>query len=393
MEPVSSVASILTLLAAAGSTCDFVYNFMLNIREVPEEIHSQAIKLRCLHQSIAALLAIYSHRAISPDLQLGHIFENSFREFLLEVKDLENRIQKSSTLVKSSRTQRVWERLTWLSSDRQLRKFYNSLDDWVRIFSMEVQTTQMSVTALIPMEKVSDRFRKLQINVLEISIQNAVSPPTPYPQQQLLPITQRPVDNIRMNIDTQPNTAVNSSNVSINGRAALSKSLIAHLSQLSEPIGLRIRSWVMLNLKLCSADIRIGPAVIRTWSGQGKAVLESASWRKGFYAVSTIQTKHLGKRRVCFTFSCFFKGSALCLNSKIDMHGMLWPTHPAYIACEQGNWNALRKLLEFKRVSLRDTSGLGDTLLHIAARCNHVEVLEGLLAEGSAVDAENDFGE
>jgi hypothetical protein len=91
------------------------------------------------------------------------------------------------------------------------------------------------------------------------------------------------------------------------------------------------------------------------------------------------------------------------------MHGILWPAHPAYIACEQGNWNALRNLLGSKRASVRDRSGLGDTFLHersslscesniliyfqIAARCNHVGILVALLAEGSAVDAENDFGE
>ncbi|OAL49194.1 ankyrin [Pyrenochaeta sp. DS3sAY3a] len=266
MEPISSAASILTLLAAAGSTCDFVYNFMLNIREIPEEIHSQATKLRCVHQSITALLAIYSHKDISPDWQLEPIFETNFRDFLLEVKDLENRIQKNSTLMKSSRTQRVWERLTWLSSDRRLRKFYNSLDDWVRIFSMEVQTTQM----------------KLQIKLLQISIQTATSRPIPCPQQQLSPFMRGPVNDIRVHSDPQPTTAVSSSNVSINGGVPISKSLIAHLGQLSEPIGLRIRSWIILNLQLCSIDVRIGPALIRTWSDQGKAMFENASWRKGF---------------------------------------------------------------------------------------------------------------
>jgi hypothetical protein len=80
MEPASFTASILTLLAAAGATTEFVYNFILDIENIPDDIHSQAIKLRCLHQAFSSLVDVYTsieatHHCLKSSWT--HIFEDT----------------------------------------------------------------------------------------------------------------------------------------------------------------------------------------------------------------------------------------------------------------------------------------------------------------------------
>jgi hypothetical protein len=141
VDPISFAASLVTLLGVAGAASEFVYNFIIDIKDVPEEIHSQAIKLQCLHQTITILISLYGPNARVPELQLDPFLEDNLRRFLGEVQSLESRLRQCSLKLKGSRKQHVWERLNWLSSDRKLRKFYASLDTWMQIFSTAVTTT------------------------------------------------------------------------------------------------------------------------------------------------------------------------------------------------------------------------------------------------------------
>ena len=146
MDPVSFVASLLTLLGAAGQTCEFLYNFIHDISELPHEIRSQAVKLQCLHQQFSALVGLYSRDDLPPELRLDPHLEQNLRNFLESVLNIQNRIQNISTRLHESRAHRLRERVAWLSSDRRLRKFYSSLDEWMKIFSTAVSTTQLFVT-------------------------------------------------------------------------------------------------------------------------------------------------------------------------------------------------------------------------------------------------------
>lgn len=145
MEPASFAASILTLLAAAGATTEFVYNFILDIENIPEDIHSQAIKLQCLHQAFSSLVDTYTSDASLSEVRLDPYLQGHLELFTIEIHELERKFRRSSTGLSSGRKQQLLARLKWLSSDRELRKFNSKLDDWMKIFSTAVHTTQMFV--------------------------------------------------------------------------------------------------------------------------------------------------------------------------------------------------------------------------------------------------------
>jgi hypothetical protein len=145
MDPVSFAASLVTLLGVASATSKFIYNFILDIRDVPDEIHSQAIKLQCLRQTMDVLISLCVPNTSVPELQLDPFLELNLRRFLGELQAIEGRLKECSLKLKGSRKQHAWERLNWLSSDRKLRKFYASLDTWMQIFSTAVATQSLFV--------------------------------------------------------------------------------------------------------------------------------------------------------------------------------------------------------------------------------------------------------
>jgi hypothetical protein len=150
MDPVSFAATLVTLLGLTGATTQSVYNFILDIHEAPNEIRIQVIKLQCLHEIITTLMARYGSTTTSPQLGFDPLLETHLRRFLCDIQGLEIKLKNCSARISGSRTQHFWERMTWLMSDRKLRKFYASLDDWMRIFSAAVDLTQLYITPSTP---------------------------------------------------------------------------------------------------------------------------------------------------------------------------------------------------------------------------------------------------
>lgn len=145
MDPVSFAASLVTLLGLASAATEIVYNSILDIRDAPKEIQSQAIKLQCLQKTFADLLAQYEPYASNAQLRVDPFLEFNLRNFLGEIQVLEDKLKSSSVRMGASRKQHLRERLTWLSSDRKLRKFYDSLDEWSSIFNAAIKKTHGSV--------------------------------------------------------------------------------------------------------------------------------------------------------------------------------------------------------------------------------------------------------
>lgn len=141
MDPVSFAASLVTLLGLASAATEIVYNSILDIRDAPKEIRSQAVKLQCLHKTLRDLLAQYTRYAGNAQLYIDPLLEDNLREFLGDIQDLEVKLKNSSSKMSGSRKQHLRERLTWLSSDRKLRKFYDSLDEWNGIFNAAIKKT------------------------------------------------------------------------------------------------------------------------------------------------------------------------------------------------------------------------------------------------------------
>jgi hypothetical protein len=145
MDPTSFVASLITLLGAASASCEFCYNFILDISELPDEIRAQAVKIQCLKQSISDLVNLYEQGSMPAEFRMDPLLEVHIHKFVDDVQEIEAKMRRSSVQVDRSRVHRLRARLSWISSNRRMRKFYTSLDEWMRIFSAALSKTELFV--------------------------------------------------------------------------------------------------------------------------------------------------------------------------------------------------------------------------------------------------------
>ena len=143
------------------------------------------------------------------------------------------------------------------------------------------------------------------------------------------------------------------------------RALNLYLSQTFDPVGLNVRHWGTIALCQLSADFRVGSAVVRTWSEKGKAKYKTLSCRKGLYLSSVFREHRLFSRRITLVICGIIRAPKLSITCNLTICGMLQISSPAYIACQRGDWPLLRRLLQNGKVNISDTTGYGDTLLHV----------------------------
>lgn len=228
-----------------------------------------------------------------------------------------------------------------------------------------------------------------------------------HPQQQLSLSASNTNEQIARNGTHKSHTSTTSV---LGSSQSLSPALQAYLVRTRDVVGLRVQHWYIYASRGVSADIRAGPAIVKSWSNAGKPIHSTVSWKDGTCIVLTMQTQWPLIKRINIVVSVIFKEPKLSFNCGLAMHSVLQTSHPAYVACAKGDWPTLRRLLEAQEANISDTTGFGDSLLHVcttlnvlntivlilqqlAAHNRHYDVMVGLLQAGAEVDATNDFGE
>jgi len=138
-----------------------------------------------------------------------------------------------------------------------------------------------------------------------------------------------------------------------------------YLARQSEPVGLRAWHWSIIDLGECSADLKLGPTIIRTWSKQGGLVYKTVEWNRGMSLASTLRLHRIVRRRIRLLLSTTLKAYSFSFTYNITMNGLLDTRGPAYAACRNGDWELLRSLIQRKKLGMMDTTAFGSTLLHV----------------------------
>jgi hypothetical protein len=132
-------------------------------------------------------------------------------------------------------------------------------------------------------------------------------------------------------------------------------------------VGASVQHWYINNTKAWMPDVRTGPAIIRVWTDDGKTSYTTVSAKKGMCIASTMRGQQIFSKRMTFMLSYLLDGAKLSISCSFAAYGMLQVSAPAYQACERGDWPMLRNQLENKHIGISDTTGYGDTLLHVRA--------------------------
>jgi hypothetical protein len=132
MDPISTSASILTVLSAAGGTCKVLYNLIFELKDTSHDIRSQNRKLQCLNSTITCLLQVC--KKLPKEFQLATHLQG-VEEFAHDVSFIDAKIQKRRDSLGRGKIVRVKASCKWLLFDRHLRKFFDNLEHYNIIFS------------------------------------------------------------------------------------------------------------------------------------------------------------------------------------------------------------------------------------------------------------------
>jgi hypothetical protein len=142
MDPVSTVASIITLLGATGGTIKVVYDTINTFADAPREIKAQRNSLESFCLAIDNLKQVCEQIPSEFPLKLDLC---GIEELIEEARSLERKLKVKSVRVAANKSGRVREGCKWLLFDQQSKKFFKSLDTWNIILSQASVGAQMSV--------------------------------------------------------------------------------------------------------------------------------------------------------------------------------------------------------------------------------------------------------
>ncbi|KAF2821773.1 hypothetical protein CC86DRAFT_373556 [Ophiobolus disseminans] len=197
------------------------------------------------------------------EFQLDPFFAGHLQSFKEEIHDLRERLKASSTKLNGSRKQHLWVRLKWLSSDRELRKFYSKLDDWMKIFLTAVHTTEL----------------KLLTKLIEQNSSTHLLPLRTYHELQQTPSMGSSEQHLSSQIAVVHLGSAETSILRPN-EVSLPPSLRSFLAQRVDLVGIRVQNWYWFKSQAWLADIRTGPTAVKTWSDNGKSSTNQCPGRK-----------------------------------------------------------------------------------------------------------------
>jgi hypothetical protein len=184
-----------------------------------------------------------------------------------------------------------------------------------------------------------------------------------YPhQQQFLPL---PSSSAQITSVPAPLPAAVASTVA--ERRSPTSLALRDLLQRRDIVGLSVEHWYTYSSTSVVLDLRAGPSFVRSWSKEGKVVHSTVPWREGNRSIMTMETRWFLKKRfsLTITFALSEPKMSLGLNFSFAVHNVLQPSDPAHVACRDGDWLTLRRLLEEKRANIFDVTEFGDSLLHV----------------------------
>ncbi|KAA8620506.1 hypothetical protein PtrSN002B_010282 [Pyrenophora tritici-repentis] len=179
MDPISTAASVVTLLGAAAGTIKVIHDTINSIIDAPKDIQRQSERLRCLSITLAGV--VQTCKQLPDDCQLN-LELCGIDGFIQDAILLEVQLKARGTRMIGSSLGKVHESCKWLLFDRQLKRFFESLDQWNTILLQTLGVIQMLVilfSVRSPDQMLTEAQGAVESNIDPHVVVN--EPPAPYP--------------------------------------------------------------------------------------------------------------------------------------------------------------------------------------------------------------------
>ncbi|CAG5165756.1 uncharacterized protein ALTATR162_LOCUS6835 [Alternaria atra] len=143
MDPVSTIASVITLVGATGGTIKVIHDTITSIKDAPKDIRRQCKRLECLCVTLNSIVRTCQH--LPDDCQVD-IDLCGIEEFIEEAQVLEANLSDRRTRVAGRNIAKLHESCKWLLFDRQLKRFFESLDQWDSVLPQALLVVQIALS-------------------------------------------------------------------------------------------------------------------------------------------------------------------------------------------------------------------------------------------------------
>lgn len=150
-DPISTVGSVLAVVACAAETSGVIFRFFRRIVSVPEDVSQLSKALESLQANLSRLqhcgTQLDSRCTFSP--HFGRRLEECVKQLTrweAKIKRIDARFKRTSLLGRSwkRKTARPWERIKWLMyKEHEIRRFTETMKIYQSEFSLELQILLM----------------------------------------------------------------------------------------------------------------------------------------------------------------------------------------------------------------------------------------------------------
>ncbi|OWY46977.1 ankryin repeat S-palmitoyl transferase [Alternaria alternata] len=373
MDPVSTIASVITLIGATGGTIKVIHDTITSIKDAPKDIRRQCKRLECLCVTLNSIVRTCQHL---PDECEVDVDLCGIEEFIDEARALEANLNARRARVAGKNIARFHESCKWLFSDRQLKRFFESLDQWDTILSQALQVVQIAL---------SNRILTHTSSLISLS---HVTLPTPAIAAQTSIIPQS-------NTPSQTTVSAHASPTSIHN-THISGRQLASLAKIAEPAGMITNYWYQMQFSGFDIGLHGGKVILKRWSRSGREGYTTLVNSEGQHvslivAVPCITARQLKVSVIGFKIPSY--GFTLNFRWNLRHYRILPYDHSCFVAIERGDLGYLQQQLVSKELSLSDCATGGYSLLHFAVRYGRPAIVAMLINEGLEADVRNDCGQ
>lgn len=392
MEPVSSTASIIAITGLACKSCQTLISFFRDISEVRADILHFCCTLQSLDSTLQDIKLLCTdpqiNQYITPNLT------NCLESCLSEVQDVDTKCQKAQKLIQRGTLHSGWARLRWyLSAEHWLKKFLAHIQTYHIVLSLEWSTLQTKILVWsqpgnVHAEAVG-HSQKTQCCTHPLGDSGLLDGGGNPPDQDTTGCgSLASLEVARHAASTE--TIVNEEHVSGDSRLA------QFLRSYSEPFAIRSEKMRSYNASLGSLCCWIGPTIFKKWTEKGQELFGVRPERTAFGLRITVRSCVLYLPTL--SLEVFVQKEIHRLEKWSIRWSVSFPNIVSKDSCvirlaSIGDVKGVMELFGAGKAGCTDTTLNGTSLLHIAARESHMDLVKFLLECGADPNAIDDDGE
>lgn len=142
-DPLSVIASVLTVAGLAATSCECLYKSVRRISQAPKDLQHHLKVIRALQSTFLAITTLA--KDVSDIAVLVPGIESRIQACIVDLQAAEAMLTSYNKRLKESRTRRIWTKVRWSSIDQQevLKSYLRRIESYYMTFSLDLQLINM----------------------------------------------------------------------------------------------------------------------------------------------------------------------------------------------------------------------------------------------------------